>query len=203
MCKLRQALRLPLHYIEIENAPAVDFFTVDTIWFQRLYVLFFIELNSRRVPLAGCTASPSARRVTQQARQLTWSVAERAEPLLFDSRPRPEIHGQFRRSISQRWVRDRSYAVPDPTGERRGGAFRAHDSLGVSRLAADPERTASRARPDSLRRHYEGHRPHRALGLQPPHPTDSLPVSDRHASEICIERRDCLGGVVHEYVLAA
>jgi hypothetical protein len=27
---------------------AVDFFTVETIWLQRLYVLFFIELGSCR-----------------------------------------------------------------------------------------------------------------------------------------------------------
>jgi putative transposase len=27
---------------------AVDFFTVETVWLQRLYVLFFIELESRR-----------------------------------------------------------------------------------------------------------------------------------------------------------
>jgi putative transposase len=38
---------------------AVDFFTVETVSLQRLYVLFFIELGSRRVHLAGCTASPS------------------------------------------------------------------------------------------------------------------------------------------------
>jgi putative transposase len=35
---------------------AVDFFSVDTVWFQRLYVLFFIEVGSRRVHVAGCTA---------------------------------------------------------------------------------------------------------------------------------------------------
>jgi hypothetical protein len=28
---------------------AVDFFTVETAWLQRLYVLFFIQLSSRRV----------------------------------------------------------------------------------------------------------------------------------------------------------
>jgi putative transposase len=56
---------------------AVDFFTVETIWLQRLYVLFFIELGSRRVHIAGCTPNPSAPWVTQQARQLMWTLAER------------------------------------------------------------------------------------------------------------------------------
>jgi hypothetical protein len=32
---------------------AVDLFTVDTIWLERLYVLFFLELGSRRVHCAG------------------------------------------------------------------------------------------------------------------------------------------------------
>jgi hypothetical protein len=38
---------------------AVDFFTVETISLRRLYVLFFIELDSRRLHLAGSTANPN------------------------------------------------------------------------------------------------------------------------------------------------
>jgi hypothetical protein len=40
---------------------ACDFLTVDTVFLQRLYVLFFIQLHDRRVQLAGVTANPSAR----------------------------------------------------------------------------------------------------------------------------------------------
>ena len=69
---------------------AVDFFTVETIWLQRLYVLFFIELSSRRVHVAGCTSTPSAQWVTQQARQLTWSLAERPESFRFLIRDRDQ-----------------------------------------------------------------------------------------------------------------
>jgi hypothetical protein len=52
---------------QAQSLLAVDFFTVETIWLQRLYVLFFIELYSRRVHLAGCTANPSGAWVAQQA----------------------------------------------------------------------------------------------------------------------------------------
>ncbi len=39
-----------------EQLLACDFFTVDTLFLQRLYVLYFIELGSRRLHFAGCTA---------------------------------------------------------------------------------------------------------------------------------------------------
>jgi hypothetical protein len=38
---------------------AVEVFTVETGWLQRLYVIFFIELGSRHVHIAGCTPHPT------------------------------------------------------------------------------------------------------------------------------------------------
>jgi transposase InsO family protein len=67
---------------------AVDFFTVETARLQRVYVLFFIELGSRRVHLAGCTTNPTGAWVTQQARQLAWVLAERSPPVRFLIRDR-------------------------------------------------------------------------------------------------------------------
>jgi putative transposase len=52
---------------------ACDFFTVETVTLRRLYVLFFIELGSRRVHLAGCTPNPSGTWVVQKARNLSFT----------------------------------------------------------------------------------------------------------------------------------
>lgn len=48
-----------------------------------MYVLFFIELDSRRVHFASCTAHPNAAWVTQQARQVSWELQERNPPVHF------------------------------------------------------------------------------------------------------------------------
>ncbi len=58
---------------------ACDFFTVETITLQTLYVLFFIEIGSRRIHLAGCTTTPDNAWVTQQARQFTWTLSENSQ----------------------------------------------------------------------------------------------------------------------------
>jgi putative transposase len=63
---------------QAQSMLAVDFFSVETVSLRRLYVLFYIELGSRRVHLAGCTPNPDGAWVSQQARQLVWTLPERA-----------------------------------------------------------------------------------------------------------------------------
>ena len=50
---------------------ACDFFSVDTVLLKRLHVLFFIELDTRRVHVTGITAYPTGSWMVQQARNLS------------------------------------------------------------------------------------------------------------------------------------
>jgi putative transposase len=67
---------------------ATDFFAVDTVWLTRLYVLFFIEVGSRRVHLADCTYQPTGAWVAQQARNLAWKLQDRGLKVNFLLRDR-------------------------------------------------------------------------------------------------------------------
>jgi hypothetical protein len=53
---------------------ACDFFTLETLFLKTLYVLFFIELGTWRVHVAGVSANPDSAWVTQQARNLSYDL---------------------------------------------------------------------------------------------------------------------------------
>jgi len=62
-----------------EQLLACDFFVVESLFLRTYYVLFFLEVGTRRVHLAGVTANPNGQWVAQQARQYIWSIEEREE----------------------------------------------------------------------------------------------------------------------------
>jgi putative transposase len=49
---------------------ACDFFTVDTIRLQRLSVLFFISIGTRRLEYVACTSKPDTLWMTTAGAQL-------------------------------------------------------------------------------------------------------------------------------------
>jgi len=62
---------------------ACDFFTIETIRLQTIYVPFFIELGIRRIHFAGCIEKPDAIWTTQQARQLIWNLDDSSHTFRF------------------------------------------------------------------------------------------------------------------------
>lgn len=66
---------------------ACDFFSVDSAWLTRYYVLFFIEIETRRVHVCGITTNPSGAWVTQQARNLAGILEDRGRVVASDPRP--------------------------------------------------------------------------------------------------------------------
>ena len=180
---------------------AVDFFTVETLWLQRLYVLFFIELGSRRVYLAGCTPHPGAPWVIQCARQLTWMMASRPEPVRFLIRDRDQkFTNQFDDVFRSEGIE--IIRTPFRTPQANGVAERFVRTVRSECLdwllmlnQAHLERVL-----EVFVTHYNEHRPHRALSLAPPQPRRSSVAA---AGEVRVHRRDRLGGVIHEHLLAA
>ena len=61
---------------------ACDFLTVETAFLQRIYVLFFISLATRRIEYVACTANPDGDWVAQQARNLVMQMGEQ-QPFRF------------------------------------------------------------------------------------------------------------------------
>ena len=177
---------------------AVDFFTVDTVWLQRLYVLFFIEVASRRVHLAGCTAHPDAEWVTQQARQVAWTFTERPDPVRFLIRDHDaKFTGGFDAVFEAEHIG--IVRTPIQAPQANGIAERFVRTARTECLdwllilnARHLERTLT-----AFIDHYNGWRPHRSLDLGPPN--GRRPSTWTATQPLTVNRRDRLGGLVHEY----
>jgi putative transposase len=184
-----------------------DFFTVDTLFGKRFYVLFFIELASRRVHLAGLTTNPDGRWVTQQARNLLMQLND------DDVRPRFLVRdrdGKFTRDFDEVFRSEGIRVIRAPV---RAPKARAHAERWVGtvrRECLDRLLIVGRRHLHHVLTtytwHYNEHRPHRSLRQQPP--LNKLPPVDEQAPGDVIDlgrirRRDLVGGLIHEYQLAA
>lgn len=119
---------------------ACDFFTVETAFLKTLYVLFFIELSTRRVHIAGATTRPDSVWVTQQARNLAMvgTLDERRFLIRYSD---TKFSGPFDEVFRTDGVAVAKTPVPGSEGERRRRAVGGHGAEGVPGPHPDPRPT--------------------------------------------------------------
>jgi transposase InsO family protein len=177
---------------------AGDFFTVDTVFLRRLYVLFFLEVDTRRVHLAGVTAHPTAAWVVQQARELSGRLQDREPSVRFVIRDRDS---KFTATFDAVFQSDGARIVRTPIRVPVANSFAERWVGTVRRECLDHLLIVGSGRLrrvlDEFVRHYNGHRPHRALRQRPPFASGTSNAIPHTAGRV--RRRDVLGGLIHEY----
>jgi putative transposase len=192
----RQFLR-----VQARGILATDFFCVDTLLLQRLYVLFVVEHATRRVHVLGVTANPSGAWVAQQARNFLMDLGDRAAEFRFVIRDRDsKFTGMFDAIFASEGIRLLRTPVRAPRAnaiaERWIGTLR-RELLDRMLIVNRRHLTAVLA---EYVAHFNHHRPHRALNQAAP--LRSLPPSASR-SQLHLRRRDLLGGLIHEYAQVA
>jgi putative transposase len=183
---------------------ATDFFTVETVGLTRLYVLFVIEVQRRRVHLAGITAHPTGAWVTQQARNLLMDLDSCVHRFRFLVRDRD---AKFTTAFDAVFASAGVEVVRTPPRAPQANAFAERWVRTVRSECLDwtliwNERQLHQVLTEYLR-HYNTARPHRALDLQPPVAACTLTAVGRATATAAVERVDVLGGLIHEYRRAA
>jgi transposase len=187
-------------WAQAQGILAFDFFTVETLLLRTLYVLFAIEVGSRRVHILGVTRNPISAWVTQQARNL--AVGEGLQAVRFLIRDRDsKFSGPFDEVFRTEGIN----VVKTPIRAPRANAFAERWVRTVRNECLDWMLVLGRRHLERVLRTYAAHhneaRPHRGLDLKTPEPQpDSRP---RPVFGGRVRRQDRLGGLIHEYELAA
>jgi putative transposase len=184
---------------QAQGMVACDFFTVETAWLRTLYVLFWIELGSRRVRLAGVSANPDCAWVTQQARNL--AIENRLENVRYLLHDRDaKFSGPFDEIMRSEGVR----VVKTPVRAPKANAIAERWVRSVRNECLDHVLVVGRSHLEQLLRgyvaHYNAQRTHRSLALAAP---ACAPPEARGLPPADIRRREVLDGLIHEYYPAA
>jgi transposase InsO family protein len=176
---------------------ACDFFTVETAMLRRYYVLFFIEVDTRRVHLAGITKNPTGAWTTQAARNFTMAYDRTIRFLIRDGA------GQFVAAFDEVFRSDGTTVIRIPPRAPVANAYAERWVGTVRRELLDRTLTWHRQQLEKFLRdyvtHYNTHRPHRSLGQRAP--DDRGRVEARQGGTI--RRQHTCGGVINEYRHAA
>jgi putative transposase len=164
---------------------------------RRYYVLFFIELDTRRVHLAGVTKNPTGAWTTQAARNLMMRYQRTLRFLIRDGA------GQFVAGFDEVFRSDGTTIIRTPPytpvanayAERWVGTVR-HELLDRTFIWNLPhlERLLS-----DYAEHYNTHRPHRSLGQNAPNKREVV----EHRPGQPIRRHPTCSGLINEYRQAA
>jgi putative transposase len=186
---------------QAEGIVACDFFHVDTVLLRRLYVLFVIELATRRVHVLGVTTSPTGAWVTQQARNLLMDLADRIRQCKFLIRDRD---AKFTAAFDAVFAWERIRTLRTPVRAPRANAFAERWVGTVRRELLDRTLIVGRRHLETVLSdyvlHYNQHRPHRSLGQVPPLGVVASPAP---AAGVPVVRLDRVGGLIHEYAQVA
>ena len=177
---------------------------MDTVLLRRVYALIVIEHGTRRAHLAGITAHPDGAWTTQAARNLLMDLGYRAAKVKFLIRDRA---GQFTSSFDAVFIAEGIRIVRSPPQAPRANAIceRVVGTLRrelLDRLLIVNEQHLRQALTEYLL-HYNTARPHRSLGQLTPAQAGTCPPEPVNLAERRICRKQVLGGLAHEYYVAA
>jgi transposase InsO family protein len=183
---------------------AVDFVHVDTVLLRRVYALIVIEHGTRRAHLGGITANPDATWTTQAARNLLMDLGQRTSSVKFLIRDRA---GQFASSFDAVFTAEGISVVASPPQAPRANAIceRIIGTLRrelLDRMLIVSEQHLRQVLTEYLR-HYNSARPHRALVQLTPAQAGACPPEPVNLAMYRIRRKQVLGGLIHEYYVAA